>query len=94
MKHRNFRRGSAWGYGLGLLGLLVVVGLMLYMTGLLAESEVGGGAAGSRTPQQVLDYASRTTQAVADRNKQFEDPMNAAGASTAPATPDANGPGR
>jgi hypothetical protein len=95
MKYRKFQRGLAWGYGLGLLSLLVVVGLMLWMTGVIAGTKGGPGGANSPTPPQAMDYARSTTQAVADQEKKaLDDALNAANSTNAPAPPGSNGASR
>ncbi len=74
MSYRNFRRGAAWGYGLGLLCLLAVVGLMLLMTGPLASVHSGAGGGGQSTYQSAMDRARSVTQAATQHEWNGADP--------------------
>jgi hypothetical protein len=92
MNHRNSRRGAAWGYGLGLLSLLAVVGLMLWMASQFAGTHTGTDRQ-SHSYQSALDQARSVTQAAGNQaQQQLRDALNAANppATTAPAS---RGPG-
>ena len=90
MNYRNFRRGAAWGYGLGLLALLAVVGLMVWMTGPLASVHSGAGGGSQSSYQGAIDRARAVTQAASRQSQdRLQDALNAANppnATTAPAT--------
>ena len=77
-------RGSTWGYGIGLLGSLLTVGLLLWMWVQLAGSSIEAGRAGQQNLQEALRQARSATQAAADRN----------GSLAGDATPDAPSPAR
>ncbi len=77
MSDRNRRKGATWGYGLGLLGLLIVVGLGLWMSGALMTGTTGG--ANSPSPMQALNMARAATQSTVDRhNSEIDNALNAA----------------
>ena len=81
MSYRNFRRGAAWGYGLGLLSLLVVVGLMLWIYGNLPGMHTGTPSQPSY--QNAIDRTNNVLQAATQRGW---NEANMPGATTDPAS--------
>jgi hypothetical protein len=85
MSDRNFRKGAAWGYGLGLLSLLAAVALMFWMFGKSAGIYTGSDGQSHSSYQQAIDRTNSVLQAATQRGW---NEANAPGATTAPATPE------
>lgn len=91
MSNGHLSRGSALGAGLGLLGMLVVVGIILYVVKVSMDSQPTANNAPGLF--NAVDYARTTTQDAYNQQKsQLDSVLNAAGNSTPPA--DQNGAGR
>lgn len=90
MSLRAHRRnvGGAWTAGLGVLGLLITVGIIMYMVSIWADSV--SSSTGGRGPGPLLDRVREQTDAFSQRNKNLvpQPEPNAATATTAPAPAD------
>jgi uncharacterized iron-regulated membrane protein len=86
MASANNRRGSTWGYGLGLLGLVISIGITLWLFAGTADVYVGAGKQSQQTLDQALEQAKATTQAVDQKYSTNPATDLAPAPATAPAT--------
>ncbi len=80
MRHAPKNRGSIWLAGMGLLGLLIVVGLMLWLMSTMITG--GSDAKGTNVYKSALDRAKQVKQNEENRAQHLLD--NAAGQPAAP----------
>jgi len=62
------RIGAAWGYGVGLLGLLITVAIGIYIYGQLAEQDV---RAYNKTQDQIEDIQKTLNERNANLSRQY-----------------------